>query len=228
MTMSPTSRNALKIGGALILIALLLVCGPLSDRFGSGGKGVKEAPPVAAGPPPAVDSTDAITAAATGALVGASVAGPEAAAGGIEEPIVSQTPIVPIAAVAAASVAGATSAAVAGGNGHAHATPPPVSAAGPVAAVVEPDVARVFDDALASANPLGIGGALVDRFAPPVSAGPALAQNPAGQPFGLTGGDVLLPCDTPGSGCRNVSPAAIGGGGVNLFGSGNPRGNPIE
>ena len=51
MAMSPTSKNALKIGGALILIALFLVCGPLRDRLGSGGKNVEEPPSVATGPP---------------------------------------------------------------------------------------------------------------------------------------------------------------------------------
>jgi hypothetical protein len=67
--MSPTSRNTLRIGGALILIALLLVCGPLSDRFGSAGAAKQEAPSVAAGPPP--DAAGPLAAAATGALAGA-------------------------------------------------------------------------------------------------------------------------------------------------------------
>ncbi len=67
--MSPTTRNTLMIGGALILIALLLVWGPLEGRFGTGGSKVDETPPVAAGPP--ADSAGALGAAAVGALAGA-------------------------------------------------------------------------------------------------------------------------------------------------------------
>ncbi len=69
--MSPTSRNTLMIGGALILVALLLVCGPLSGQFGSGGSTVEEAPSVAAGPP--VDAGAALGAAASGAMAGARI-----------------------------------------------------------------------------------------------------------------------------------------------------------
>ncbi len=69
--MSPTSRNTLMIGGALIAIALLLVCGPLSDRFGSRGSDRQEPPAVAAGPPP--DAAGVVGAAAVGALAGATV-----------------------------------------------------------------------------------------------------------------------------------------------------------
>ena len=76
--MSPTSRNTLMIGGALILIALMLVCGPLSGRLGGGGPNVEQAPAVAAGPPAddeSVDSNqgDALKVAALGALAGASL-----------------------------------------------------------------------------------------------------------------------------------------------------------
>jgi len=46
--MDPASRNrVLMIGGALIVIALLLVCGPLEGRFGGGQPGIDavETPP---------------------------------------------------------------------------------------------------------------------------------------------------------------------------------------
>ncbi|MBC8188150.1 MAG: hypothetical protein H8E78_08115, partial [Proteobacteria bacterium] len=65
--MSPTSRNTLMIGGALILIVLLLVWGPLEDRFGTGGSKVDETPPVAAGPP--ADSAGALAGAELGGAV---------------------------------------------------------------------------------------------------------------------------------------------------------------
>ncbi|HEB90091.1 MAG TPA: hypothetical protein ENI85_11010 [Deltaproteobacteria bacterium] len=79
--MSPTSRNTLLIGGALIAIALLLVCGPLSDRFGRRGGDDQEPPAVAAGPPP--DAVGAAGAAALGGLAGAT-------AGGIGEAVLAE------------------------------------------------------------------------------------------------------------------------------------------
>jgi hypothetical protein len=115
MEMSPTSKNALKIGGALILIALFLVCGPLKDRLGSGGKGVEEAPSVASGPPlepVELDTTGAVEAVAVGALVGSSAPELETAA---PLPIVTNeddSPAIPI--VVAATTAAAAGAAVAG------------------------------------------------------------------------------------------------------------------
>ena len=51
MEMSRTSRNTLVIGGALILVALFLVCDPVAERIGRGDKAVVEPPPVAAEPP---------------------------------------------------------------------------------------------------------------------------------------------------------------------------------
>ncbi len=73
MAMRWTSRNALMMmGGALILIALLLALGPLSDGFRSDGKGVARVPSVASGP--SADAPGALSAAAAGALVGASIA----------------------------------------------------------------------------------------------------------------------------------------------------------
>ncbi|MEZ4355362.1 MAG: hypothetical protein R3F16_17100 [Myxococcota bacterium] len=71
--MNPRTRNTLMIGGALIVVALLLVCGPLAGRFGGRQS---EPPSVAAGPP--VDAAGAAAVAAAGALAGA-----EAANGGL-------------------------------------------------------------------------------------------------------------------------------------------------
>ena len=94
--------------------------------------------------------------------------------------------------------------------------------------------ASAFDDALASAmassDELGGAGRAVERFALPVAAagGSPLALAGAAQPFGIDGGDLLRPCDTPGSGCQNLGAAAIGGGGGTFQPSPpfNPRAQP--
>ena len=50
--MTPTSRNSLMIGGGLIVIALLLTCGPMRGLFGDADPAaVTESPSVAASPP---------------------------------------------------------------------------------------------------------------------------------------------------------------------------------
>ncbi len=74
------SRNqkTIMIGGALILIALFLVCGPLTGRFG-GPASVGEPPSVAAGPPAGVG---VLGAGAAGAIVGAGVGEGQLAAAG--------------------------------------------------------------------------------------------------------------------------------------------------
>jgi hypothetical protein len=96
---------------------------------------------------------------------------------------------------------------------------PPVSAGVPAGLAAEAGGAgaeglavatSAFDEALAaSGSGIGPAGRVVDRFAPPVaSAGAApLALAAASQPFGMDGG-VLRPCDTPGSGCRNLTGTA--------------------
>ena len=57
--MTPTTRNTLVIGGGLIVIALLLTCGPMSGLFGGGEDATEtvalveaeiETPPVSAAP----------------------------------------------------------------------------------------------------------------------------------------------------------------------------------
>lgn len=266
MEMSPTSRNTLMIGGALILIALLLVCDPLLDRLGRGGKSVEEAPSVAAGPPlDALEPADVLEAVAAGALVGTTVAQTDAATpadvsdvgdvkaaddsavvadAGVEDP---GDDTLTAAGVAAAGVAaGAAGAGMAGdaGTGGGGAVLPAVSAGVPTTDVASDEssgaaaavaAASAFDDALASAmassDELGGAGRAVERFAPPVAAagGSPLALAGAAQPFGIDGGDLLRPCDTPGSGCRNLGAAAIGGGGGGTFQPSppfNPRAQP--
>lgn len=53
--MTPTTRNSLMVGGALIVIALLLTCGPIRGIFGTGDAGTSadvatsDATPIAAG-----------------------------------------------------------------------------------------------------------------------------------------------------------------------------------
>jgi len=80
------------------------------------------------------------------------------------------------------------------------------NAPGGVAATVSAGPA--FDRAFAargpaSEAPVGPAGKVVDRFAPPVAAPIAAAQE--AQPFALSKGQLIRPCDTPGSGCRNAT-----------------------
>jgi hypothetical protein len=213
--MSRTSRNTLMIGGALILIALLLVCGPLSDRLGSGGSKIEEAPPVAAAPP--VDAARALDAAASGALAGGTL-------GEVRADAVAADAGVGAGEVAAgtAIALGSTVAAVTadGAGSAAPASPPPVSAgvpSTPVAAEAPAtaipalaSAAGIFDDAVDSARDsndgIGPAGRLVDRFPPPVA---AAADSGLRVASSLNDGPLIYPCDSPGSGCRNV---AVGGG----------------
>ena len=246
--MSPTSRNTLMIGGALILIALLLVCGPLTDRFGSGGSGVDTAPTVSARPP--TDDSGAVEAASTGALIGASIAEIDVAA--LDDTKPDDAELMGLsgvgagsgaeAALAAAVVAGATAgAAVAsesGSGGGGDAKLPAVSAGVPAVAVAAPvvaglgalaadggentnEAARAFDNSLASLSPLGPAKNL---FAPPVAA----ERGGSPQPFGIDNASMPRVCDSAGSGCNNLNPVSIGGvgGGVTSFKPGNPRGTP--
>ena len=133
--MSPTSRNTLMIGGALILIALMLVCGPLSDRLGLGGKGVEEAPSVAAGPPVVeVESADAVEAVAAGALVGASNREPDVAS--LDEVKAEDEPAV-VAEVAGAAAGAGVAAEGDSGAGGGGTVLPAVSAGVPTTDVAD-------------------------------------------------------------------------------------------
>jgi len=232
--MSPTSRNTLMIGGALILVALFLVCGPLSDRLGSGGKSVEEAPTVATDPPiddlePAAvaDAVDA------GALVAVPITETDVTAD--DDPtLIAGMPIEDAdddalkgAGIAAAGAAGAaTGAGLASDSGAGASTTalpevsagvplvvPPVNVAGSEPSGVDPAAAAAaaFDDSLAAAkvsgDGSGVAGPAVGRFPFPVAApgGSSQALAAAAQPFGIGSGNVLLPCDSPGSGCRNLN-----------------------
>ena len=229
MAMSPTSKNALKIGGALILIALFLVCGPLRGRLGSGGKNVEEAPSVASGPPldpVEVDTSDALEGIAAGVLIGTSAPEPQAVAPLEDVKTEDDLPVLPIV------VAAATGAAVAAetGTGGGGTVLPPVSAGVPPTTVaadefpgVAPAVAAAsaFDDSMASRD--GPGRA-VDIFPPPVGAEGDSLLALSTEPFGMDSGSLLQPCDSPGSGCQNLRGGSNGSGGsVTPFGSGSPR-----
>ena len=231
MAMSPTSKNALKIGGALILIALFLVCGPLRGRFGSGGENVEEAPSVATGPPLEpieVDTTDAVEAVAAGALFGTPDPTPKVVAPLEEVKSEDDLPALPIVAAAATGAAAGAAVAADSGTGGGESILPPVSAGVPPTnvAAVAPAVAAtsVFDDSMASRDASGNAGPAAARFAPPVAAEGDSLLALATEPFGMESGSLLQPCDSPGSGCQNLNSGGGGGGGsVTPFGSGSPR-----
>jgi hypothetical protein len=216
MEMSPTSKNALKIGGALILIALFLVCGPLKGRFGSGGKGVEEAPSVASGPPldpVELDTTGAVEAVAAGALVGASTPPLETAA-----PLPSVTneddsPALPIVVAATTGAAAGAAVAADSSGGSGGSVLPPVSAGVPptnVASEEMPGVAAAaaavsaFDDSMETSD-LGQAGSAATRFPPPVAEGGDALLALSTEPFGMDSGKLLQACDSPGSGCQRLT-----------------------
>lgn len=216
MEMSPTSKNALKIGGALILIALFLVCGPLRDRLGSGGKNVEEAPSVATGPPlePVdLDTTPAVEAVAAGALVGILAPGFEAVAPLEDVKTEDDSPALPIVAAAATSAAAAAAVAADSGSGSSRPVLPAVSAGVPPTEAATDEIPGVaaavaavsaFDDSMESSD-LGMAGSAADRFPPPVAAagGDSLLALST-EPFGMDSGNLLQPCDSPGSGCQRL------------------------
>ncbi len=228
--MDPTSRNrVLMIGGALIVIALLLVCGPLQDRIGSDRSGTP-LPPVAAGPPePAAErvpvqpapnaAPEAAPVPAVEPAVEESVEGPAVVA----MPVVSDSAAGGDVALETAAAAGAAAAGASAAVETAASAPsvpaelPSVSAAPPPS----PTAAAVFDDALGATSlgsvrdEVGVGpaGAAAERFAPPVaSGGPVPLGIQAAQQFGIDS-SLRRPCDTPGSGCQNL---------VSAGGTGNP------
>ena len=129
--MTPTTRNTLMIGGALIVIALLLTCGPMRGLFGGGEDATEtvaatdtepETPPVSAAPP--ADDVDAMamagvatSGAATGAGAGANgaaVAGLDEGAAGqasaddaADETVVAAAAVAPVGAASGGSSTGA-------------------------------------------------------------------------------------------------------------------------
>ena len=198
--MTPTTRNSLMVGGALIVIALLLTCGPIRGIFGTGDAGTSAdvatsdatpLPPVGAALP--VNTGAALDAATTGAVAGSQIGSADAAA------VASAAPnsVAPVLVAGAAEAAG-SGAADAGASVAAASTGivlPAVSASPPsvpvsnsiMAAVVNPAIALAASAAAASAfdNAFDNGfdngfaggmadmpaeGAVVGRFAPPVAA----------------------------------------------------------
>jgi len=236
--MDPTSRNrVLMIGGALIVIALLLVCGPLQDRIGRDRPGTP-LPPVAAGPPePSESVVEPAPKAPELEPQPEAAPTPEPIAAGAAKESVEATPVAaaPVGssapadgaaaaesatatATATATAAGAAAGASAGGTETAASAPSPAEAPAVSAAPpARPTPATAFDEALAATSlgstgdAVGVGpaGAASSRFAPPVASGGPMALGlQAAQQFGV---DTSLrrPCDTPGSGCQNlVSTAA--------------------
>jgi len=214
------------IGSALIVIALLLTCGPLRDWFGGAGGGGETIPPVAAGPPD--DAAGTLGAAAAGAVAGAQLGDSDIAGMAAEEVSVDAdagsgvdaADVAAGAAVAGAAAAGSAAASSGGGAAtSASSAPvlPPVSAGVPdtevasagvesPAALAAAAAASVFDDSFEGADAVSGAGPIVARFAPPVAAvgGSPLALSAASQPFGIQEGGVRQPCDSPGAGCQNI------------------------
>jgi hypothetical protein len=227
--MDARQRNrVLVIGGALILIALLLVCGPLDGRFGWDRSTRSELPPVAGEPPEGAEVvTEVADADAVDAVTGAVPLMDEGAGDAIDlaDEGIAAAVVTPAVAAADASSSGSV-ASSAGAAASPPPPPPPVSAAAPppsppVSAAAPPSpeagsaavaasaaaagagvaAAQAFDEALDSGGGAGPAAA---RFAPPVGGDSPLQVALASQPFGFYEDSPLRPCDTPGSGCRNL------------------------
>jgi len=197
--MTPTTRNSLMVGGALIVIALLLTCGPIRGIFGTGDAGTSAdvatsdatpLPPVGAALP--VNTGAALGAATTGAVAGSQIGSADTAA--VASAASNSVAPVLVAGAAGAAEAAGSGAADAGASVAAASTDialPAVSASPPsvpvsnsiMAAVVNPAIALAATAAAASAfdNAFDNGfaggmadmpaeGAVVGRFAPPVAA----------------------------------------------------------
>jgi len=217
--MSPTSRNTLMIGGALIVIALLLTCGPWGNLLGGADGDGEPLPSVAAAPPPQGDA-GALDAAIAGAAAGGQL-GDSDVAGTVGGGDHGATAPLSATTVAAATGAAAAAAASTGGGAAAASTPatsalPPVSSGvpiTPVAAANTPNPAALaaaaagaFDDAFDGGGDLAGAGSAADRFPPPVAAaGSAFALVAASEPFGTGPGGVRQPCDSPGAGCQRIT-----------------------
>lgn len=149
--MTPTTRNSLMVGGILIVIALLLTCGPIRGIFGAGDVGTSAdvaksdatpLPPVGAAP--LVNTPADLGAATTGAIAGSQIGSADAAA---------------VASVASNSVAPALVAGAAGAAGAAISDPAGVGAAGPSGAdanvaTASTDIVVPSDSAVPSSLPV--------------------------------------------------------------------------
>jgi len=225
------------VGGGLIVVALLLICGPLEGQFGERSRAVdvaEEIPAVSAAPivpletaqaetvivPPVVAAVPAIDSALKDTGSASSTDSVDTAPAVVVAPVPVKSAPSDVADTASSSL-------------------PVVSAPGPtvIAPIVSPlvpalsnadrsaaDAASEFDSSLADAGDVldSSLGNVVDRFAPPVDSGPVVVM--AAQAFNSF---ALRPCDSPGAGCQKVNPRrrarptpASGGGGRG------PRGTP--
>lgn len=194
--MDATSRNRiLMVGGALVVVALLLVCGPLEGEFGKDR--VESTPPVAAAPPLIEPEPEP-------EVVAVVPAEPIAADEGLADEMpaaVESAPVVPVVAAPVVASSGSKSPAP---------TPPPVSAAPPpvVPIVAGPSAAELAQNAFDAAQDEGPKSNLRDRFAPDVDSGPS-ASLLALDSFGQGNAFQIRPCDTPGAACRNPVPRTV-------------------
>lgn len=235
--MTPTTRNSLMVGGALIVIALLLTCGPIRGIFGAGDAGTSAdvatsdatpLRPVGAALP--VNTDAALAAATTGAVAGSQIGSADTAAVASEAPETVAPVLVAGAAVAAAEAAGAADAGASVAAASTDIVPPAVSASPPsvpvststMAGVVDPAIALAASAAAASAfddafdhgfagdmADMPAEGVVVGRFAPPVAAisSQLLALNGVERAVGIGAAGVRAPCDSPGVGCRKLQVA---------------------
>ena len=188
--MTPTTRNSLMVGGALIVIALLLTCSPIRGMFGAGDAGTSAdvatsdatpLPPVGAAPP--VNTGAALGAATTGAVAGSQIGSADAAA----VAGAASNSAAPVLVAGAAGAAGAAGSSAAGS-----ATATAAGAAGVSAGVVAATAAGAGAGAAgagASGAGASVAAASTGIVLPSVSAGPpsvavsnsiiAAAVNPA-------------------------------------------------
>ncbi len=111
--MSPTSRNSLMIGSALIAIALLFTFGALDGWLGGANGSGAPLPAVTAGPK--ASSAGPLGSAVVGAAAGAQLGQPEVAAAAVAEP--ADDVVVGGGALSGASVGAAGAATGVGGGG---------------------------------------------------------------------------------------------------------------
>lgn len=190
--MDPTSRNRVwTVGGALIVIALLLVCGPLEGQFGGQRAGNSELDVAAAPPVPDV-SMNAPSIASVGPVFDAALAGPSS--GAAESSPLDDHPLmddgVDVAAVAALPADGTGSTP----------TRAPSRSVVPSPQQLAANAAKQFDSSFPDSTS-GLGDAR-NRFAPPVDSGPGGFRSPSGD-LGFNALS-LRPCDSPGAGCQNT------------------------
>ena len=170
--MTPTTRNSLMVGGALIVIALLLTCGPIRGIFGTGDAGTSAdvatsdatpLPPVGAALP--VNTGAALGAATTGAVAGSQIGSADTAA--VASAASNSVAPVLVAGAAGAAEAAGSGAADAGASVAAASTGivlPAVSASPPSVPVSNPIMAAVVNPAIALAASAAAASAFDNAF----------------------------------------------------------------